>query len=122
MNPSRLAIIASVFLPAARQRTRRSLPDQVRQQFMQGMQRPAAAGKGGGGQPRSSERGGLMPQLSANESGHAFAVKVISPEGRVLATWPLTGGLEPKMIDAANDGTVYVAGGGKLAAFGEGGN
>jgi hypothetical protein len=66
----------------------------------------------------TNARGGLNPALSPPDGGHTFALKVISPEGRVLATWPMRDGLEPKMIHGCDDGAVYVAGGGKLAAFG----
>lgn len=75
---------------------------------------------GKGGDPRQNDpsaRGGVNPQLSVDRAGHTYALKVVSPEGKVLATWPMTGGLQPKMIFGCDDGTVYVAGGGQLAKF-----
>ena len=46
---------------------------------------------------------------------HFYAIKVISPTGKILRTWPMKNGLVPKMIHGCADGTIYVAGGGKLA-------
>ena len=48
---------------------------------------------------------------------HKYAVKVVSPQGQLLATWPMTDGLAPKVIHAVDDGTVYVGGHGELAIF-----
>ena len=52
-----------------------------------------------------------------NADRHKYAVKVVSPQGQLLATWPMTDGLAPKMIHAMDDGTVYVGGHGELAIF-----
>lgn len=64
-------------------------------------------------QVRELMRGGSPP----DGAGMVYAVKTVSPEGSVLATWPLSDGLQPKMIHGCDDGMVYVAGGGKMAAF-----
>lgn len=64
-----------------------------------------------------SARGGINPALAIDRAGHAYALKVVSSEGKILATWPMSGGLQPKMIFGCDDGTVYVAGGGQLAQF-----
>ncbi|MBI5775469.1 MAG: hypothetical protein HZA89_17250 [Verrucomicrobia bacterium] len=112
----------------ASQETRREimprLPENVRAKLMQGMGRPGGPG-GPGGAPGqrgirdtfTENRGGISPQLSIDHEGHTYALKVVSPEGKVLATWPMTDGLAPKMIFGCDDGTVYVAGGGRLAQF-----
>jgi hypothetical protein len=103
------------------------LPENVRARLMPGMGRPGGSGRPGGpggppGQrgPRDmfpENRGGISPQLSIDHEGHTYALKVVSPEGKVLSTWPMTDGLAPKMIFGHPDGTVYVAGGGRLAQF-----
>lgn len=66
-------------------------------------------------------RGGISSQLAVDHEGHTYELKVVSPEGKVLATWPMPDGLMPKMIFGSPDGVVYVAGGGKLAQFTEDG-
>jgi len=107
--------------PEARREIMPRLPENVRARLMQGMGRPG--GPGGPGAPRgmrdtfTENRGGASPQLSIDHAGHTYALKVVSPEGKVLATWPMTDGLAPKMIFGCDDGTVYVAGGGRLAQF-----
>lgn len=80
---------------------------------------PAPGRLRGGPRDVPGQRGNLNPQLAPNEGNHAYALKVVSPDGTVLATWPMTDGLQPKMIFACDDGVVYVAGGGKLASFSE---
>jgi hypothetical protein len=104
--------------PESRRELMPRLPDDVRDRLMQGMGR----GGGAGGRPGPRDnapgaRGGINPQLSTDHEGHTYALKVVSPEGAVLATWPMADGLAPKMIFGCDDGTVYVAGGGKLARF-----
>ncbi|MBI3880858.1 MAG: hypothetical protein HY301_12470 [Verrucomicrobia bacterium] len=104
--------------PETRREIMPHLPEGVRTTLMQEMGRPAGAGAPRGSRDSSAEnRGGIMPQLSTDHEGHAYALKVVSPEGKVLATWPMTDGLAPKMIFGCDDGTVYVAGGGRLAQF-----
>lgn len=82
-----------------------------------------AQGRGGPGGARTNRdfnpdaRGGISPQLSIDQDGHAYALKVVSPEGAVIATWPMSDGLQPKMIFGSPEGAVYVAGGGRLAQF-----
>jgi len=51
------------------------------------------------------------------EGLYHFAIKVVSPEGKVLSSLTMEEGLEPLIIHGAADGVMYVAGGGKLAAF-----
>ena len=66
----------------------------------------ANGGAGVGGWQFWIDRGGTFTDIVAR-----------SPEGRIVATWPMLDGLEPKMIHGCEDGLVYVAGGGKIAAF-----
>ncbi|MBM3853778.1 MAG: hypothetical protein FJ399_11580 [Verrucomicrobia bacterium] len=97
------------------------LPEDVRMKLMQGMGRPGApGGPGGPRNPRDlypDSRGGISPELSIDREGHTYALKVVRPDGKVLSTWPMPDGLQPKMIFGCDDGTVYVAGGGRLAQF-----
>lgn len=88
-----------------------ALPAEKRAQLTQGNR-----GRGGV-RANTDARGGLNPALAPKDDGHTFAVKIVSPEGQVVATWPMLDGLEPKMIHGCEDGLVYVAGGGKIAAF-----
>ena len=46
-----------------------------------------------------------------------YAVKLVTPAGKVTATWPLSG-IVPKMIHGCDDGVVFVGGGERLATFG----
>lgn len=95
-----------------RQGLMEALPEARREQVRQSM------GKGGGGvRADTNARGGLNPALSPPEGGHEFALKIVSQNGKVLGTWPMLDGLQPKMIHGCDDGMIYVAGGGKLAAF-----
>ena len=49
---------------------------------------------------------------------HEYALKIVDPKnGKVLDTWKMKDGLEPKMIHGCENGYVYIAGGGWLAAF-----
>ena len=88
------------------------MPEDVRAKFMQ-----AKGGRGGARDMAPGSRGGISPQLSTDHDGHTYALKVVAPDGKVLATWPMTDGLQPKMIFGCPDGAVYVAGGGRLAQF-----
>ncbi len=107
--------------PAERRPIMEAMPPEVRQKLMAGFRGPGGSpGKGrpqGPGGQMSDARGGILPQLSIDGTGHIYALKVVSPDGKVLATWPMTDGLQPKMIFGHPDGTVYVAGGGRLAQF-----
>jgi hypothetical protein len=51
---------------------------------------------------------------SGNSNRKQFAIKVVSPKGKVLDTWRLTN-LEPKMLHANDDGTIYVGSEGAVA-------
>ena len=101
--------------PEARSAIMPRLPENVRAKLMQGMGRPGSSPGMRDNNPDA--RGGISPQLSTDHEGHTYALKVVSPAGQVLATWPMTDGLAPKMIFGCDDGTVYVAGGGRLAQF-----
>ncbi len=98
-----------------RRDTMRRLPQAVRGQWMRGAVNPDGARNMRDMYPGS--RGGISPELTTDQSGHAYALKVVSPEGIVVATWAMTDGLQPKMIFGSPDGVVYVAGGGRLAQF-----
>ncbi len=104
--------------PDTRRDLMSKLPQEKRDAVMQSMR-----GKGGRGvrDMNPDARGGISPQLSTDHEGHAYELKVVSPDGTVLATWPMKDGLAPKMIFGCPDGAVYVAGGGKLAQFTEDG-
>lgn len=94
------------------------LPENVRAKLMQGRRGPGGPGAAPGMRDiHPDARGGVSPQLATDRAGHAYALKVVSPDGKVLATWPMHDGLQPKMIFGCDDGTVYVAGGGRLAQF-----
>lgn len=84
------------------------VPETARPDDAGGSTPPGARGYGAG-----SERIRRDPYAEA----HVYALKVVSPGGKVLATWPMTDGLIPRMIHGCDDGTVYVGGGGKLAMF-----
>lgn len=123
--------------PETRREIMPRLPENVRAELAPGLGRPGGpggpgrpGGPGGTGTPPGQRgmrdtfvenRGGISPQLSIDHTGHTYALKVVSPEGKVLATWPMTDGLQPKMIFGCDDGTVYVAGGGRLAQFNDNG-
>lgn len=97
--------------PETRQNLMNALPESKRGQIRQNMRNRSDV------RANTDARGGLNPALSPPEEGHVFALKVVSPQGQVLATWPMLNGLQPKMIHGCEDGLVFVAGGGKLAAF-----
>jgi hypothetical protein len=109
--------------PATRRDIMSRLPERVRQHILQGLSgrgpgSPGGSRDGGRGMV-PGVRGGLQPRLSTGDEGYTFALKVVDPAGKVLSTWPMTEGLQPKMIHGCDDGRVYVAGGGKVAEFSE---
>lgn len=62
--------------------------------------------------------GGGGPGSFGNSSGKSdYGIQLVSPGGEVLSTWPMRGGLHAEAIQGCEDGTVYVAGNGKLAQF-----
>ena len=65
--------------------------------------------------------GGGPGSLGNNSERIDYGIQLISPEGEVLSTWPITGGLHPDAIQGCEDGMVYVAGNGKVAQFDAGG-
>lgn len=70
------------------------------------------------GKPGKQTRGfgpGSERVAIQDEEGRVYAVKVVTPEGHTIATWPMTDGLATKMIHGAGDGGVYIGGNGKLA-------
>lgn len=97
---------------ASRQDLMDALTEERRAQVME-----KTRGRGADPRANTDARGGLNPALSPPANGHVYALKVVSPQGEVLSTWPMENGLEPKMIHGCDNGLVYVAGGGKLAAF-----
>lgn len=54
------------------------------------------------------------------EGLYHYALKIVSPVGKVLESIKMDEGIEPHLIYGASDGIIYVAGGGKLAAFRDG--
>lgn len=49
---------------------------------------------------------------------HTYGIRVIGADGSLKAEWPMPdSGPHPKMIHACADGTVYVAGHGKMASY-----
>ncbi|HBJ85764.1 MAG TPA: hypothetical protein DDZ88_18200 [Verrucomicrobiales bacterium] len=94
-----------------------ALPESKRGAIQQSMQ----SGRAGMRDVNPGARGGISPQLAVDHAGHTYELKVVSPDGKVLATWAMSDGLMPKMIFGCPDSTVYVAGGGRLAQFTEDG-
>ena len=104
-----------------------ALPEEIRSRF--GGRR--SGGRGGDrGQSRGragrGARGGDQPERRGNRGPlaiddlfkHQYGIRVISLDGSVKAEWPMPDdGPHPKMIHACNDGTVYVAGHGKMASY-----
>jgi hypothetical protein len=75
----------------------------------------SSGGRAGGGGERRGNRG---PLAIDDLYEHTYGVRVISPDGSVKAEWPMPdSGPHPKMIHACDDGTVYVAGHGKIASY-----
>ena len=75
----------------------------------------SSGGRAGGGGERRGNRG---PLAIDDLYEHTYGVRVISPDGSVKVEWPMPdSGPHPKMIHACDDGTVYVAGHGKIASY-----
>ena len=96
-----------------------ALPEEIRSRF--GGRRSGGRGRAGGG-----ARGGDQPERRGNRGPlaiddlfkHQYGIRVISLDGSVKAEWPMPDdGPHPKMIHACDDGTVYVAGHGKMASY-----
>ncbi len=123
-----------------RRKIMRILPEEVRQQFRN--RRSGADGRARGpgrersdrgGRERSdrggrerSDRGGNRPESRGNRGPlsvddlfkHTYGIRVVSPNGSIKAEWPMPDdGPHPKMIHNCEDGTVYVAGHGKIASY-----
>lgn len=62
---------------------------------------------------------GVKFHLNGDKSRDAYGIKRVGVDGRVQDTWVMTGELIPKMIHGCDDGEVYVAGNGYVAAFDE---
>ena len=101
-----------------------ALPEEIRSRF--GGRR--SGGRGGDrGQSRGrAVRDGDQPERRGNRGPlaiddlfkHQYGIRVISLDGSVKAEWPMPDdGPHPKMIHACDDGTVYVAGHGKMASY-----
>jgi len=104
-----------------------ALPEEIRSRF--GGRR--SGGRGGDrGQSRGragrGARDGDQPERRGNRGPlaiddlfkHQYGIRVISLDGSVKAEWPMPDdGPHPKMIHACDDGTVYVAGHGKMASY-----
>lgn len=68
-----------------------------------------------------NKEGNLLLGVSGydgNSDRKQFAIKIVSPKGKVLDTWRLTN-LEPRMLHANDDGTIYVGGEGAVAILSE---
>lgn len=116
-----------------RRKLMQELPEEIRQQFRN--RRLGAEGREGGGRERGgregggrerSDQGGDRPERRGNRGpisvddifSHNYSVRIISPDGAVKAEWPMPDdGPHPKMIHACEDGTVYIAGHGKIASY-----
>ena len=68
---------------------------------------------------RGSLLAGVKWHPNGDRSRDAYGVKKIGVEGDVTDTWLMEGELIPKMIHGCEDGEVYVAGNGFIAAFDE---
>ncbi len=88
----------------------------VRRQGGQGQSQRSRAGRTGGD---SGERRGNRPPLSVDDIyEHTYGIRVIGADGSIKAEWPMPDdGPHPKMIHVCDDGTVYVAGHGKIASY-----
>ena len=116
-----------------RRKVMSALPEEVRSRMRQargqagdrrlGVQgqgsRSRAGRTGGDGGERRGNRG---PLAVDDLFKHTYGIRVISTDGGVKAEWPMPDdGPHPKMIHACDDGTVYVAGHGKIASYDAGG-
>ncbi|MCB1275686.1 hypothetical protein [Prosthecobacter sp.] len=106
---------------SADQETRGEIMNLLSQEKRDAVTQAMRGGRRGIRDMNPDARGGISPQLSTDHEGHAYELKVVSPDGKVLSTWAMSDGLMPKMIFGCPDGAVYVAGGGKLAQFTEDG-
>ena len=103
------------------------LPEEIRLQFRNrrngtrergGDRGRDRGGRGGEGGDRPERRGNRGPLSVDDLFKHTYGIRVLSPDGSVKAEWPMPdNGPHPKMIHACEDGTVYVAGHGKIASF-----
>ena len=104
------------------------LPEEIRREFRnrrtgarerggdRGRDRSGRVGEGGG--DRSERRGNRGPLSVDDLFKHTYAILVLSPDGSVKGEWPMPDdGPHPKMIHACEDGTVFVAGHGKIASY-----
>jgi hypothetical protein len=96
-----------------------ALPEEVRSRFGgRRAGRGEGGGRGGGGGDRSERRGNRGPLAIDDLFKHQYGIRVISLDGSVKAEWSMPDdGPHPKMIHACDDGTVYVAGHGKMASY-----
>ncbi len=114
-----------------RRKVMTALPEEIRRRFRSrfGGRRPGERGgergqsrdraaRGGGGGDRPERRGNRGPLAVDDLFKHTYGIRVISTNGSVKAEWPMPDdGPHPKMIHACDDGTVYVAGHGKMASY-----
>ena len=114
-----------------RRKVMTALPEEIRRRFRSrfGGRRPGErggergqsrdrAGRGGGAGDRPERRGNRGPLAVDDLFKHTYGIRVISTDGSVKAEWPMPDdGPHPKMIHACDDGTVYVAGHGKIASY-----
>ena len=114
-----------------RRKVMSALPEDIRSRFRSrfGGRRPGdrggergrsrdRAGRGGGGSDRPERRGNRGPLAIDDTFKHQYGIRVISPDGSIKAEWPMPDdGPHPKMIHSCADGTVYVAGHGKIASY-----
>ena len=118
-----------------RRKLMRELPEEIRQQFRNrrsgvegrgrdsGRERSDRGGRSGRERP---DRGGDRPERRGNRGplsvddlfSHTYSIRIVSPNGSIKAEWPMPDdGPHPKMIHNCEDGTVYVAGHGKIASY-----
>lgn len=72
------------------------------------------SGKPGQGFRRGPGGGRRPPGNHGSGSPRLYAIKVISPSGRILRTWPMKN-MAAKMLTSIDDSTLFVGGKGKLA-------
>ena len=118
-----------------RRKLMRELPEEIRQQFrnrrsgVEGRGRDSGrerSDRGGRSGRERSARGGDRPERRGNRGplsvddlfSHTYSIRIVSPNGSIKAEWPMPDdGPHPKMIHNCEDGTVYVAGHGKIASY-----
>lgn len=83
-----------------------------------GGRRPGGRTRSQGGRAGGGERRGNRGPLAIDDMfEHTYGIRVIGADGSLKAEWPMPdSGPHPKMIHACADGTVYVAGHGKMAS------